>query len=166
MAPQPRPGPLYLGLVLMRTNRATQGIAECERALALDRNLADAHAFIGSAKYLLGRGVETEQHINEALRLSPRDIMAYSGCILPASPRCSWKPTTKRSLGFAEAPRPTKYPRRAFSVSPLPWRKTGELSRRGWQRRPDLRSPGFTIRRVRAVSQATIRRTLPGANAL
>ena len=61
----------------MFTNRAAQGIAECERALALDRNLADAHAFIGLAKYLLGRGAETEAHINEALRLSPRDIVAY-----------------------------------------------------------------------------------------
>jgi tetratricopeptide (TPR) repeat protein len=28
-------------------------------------------------KYLLGRGAETETHIHEALRLSPRDILAY-----------------------------------------------------------------------------------------
>src|SRR6516165_7809569 len=33
-----------LGLVKIFTNRAAQGIAECERALALDRNLAQAHA--------------------------------------------------------------------------------------------------------------------------
>src|SRR5262249_34022153 len=30
-----------------------QGIAEFERALALDRNLARAHAFLGHAKYFL-----------------------------------------------------------------------------------------------------------------
>ena len=32
-----------LGLVQSFTNRAVEGIAECERALALDHNLADAH---------------------------------------------------------------------------------------------------------------------------
>jgi tetratricopeptide (TPR) repeat protein len=54
-----------------------QGIAECERALALDRNLANGHAVIGNAKIYIGRGEETEAHINEALRLSPRDTLAY-----------------------------------------------------------------------------------------
>ena len=44
-----------LGLVQAATNRATQGIGECERALALDRNLAGAHGNIGFAKYLIGR---------------------------------------------------------------------------------------------------------------
>jgi tetratricopeptide (TPR) repeat protein len=64
-------------VVLIHTNRVAQGIAECERALALDRNLADAHAFIGVAKLVMGRGAETEAHVNEALRLSPRDIFAF-----------------------------------------------------------------------------------------
>ena len=61
----------------MFTNRAAQGIAECEQALALDRNLANAHASIGLAKYFLGRGAETEAHVQEALRLSPRDTDAF-----------------------------------------------------------------------------------------
>jgi tetratricopeptide (TPR) repeat protein len=61
----------------MFTNRAAEGIAECEHALALDRNLARAHANIGLAKYYLGRGAETEAHVNEALRLSPRDTLAH-----------------------------------------------------------------------------------------
>ena len=65
------------GSVQMRTNRAAQGIAECERALTLDRNLADAHGLIGLGKYFVGRGAETEAHICEAIRLSPRDIFAY-----------------------------------------------------------------------------------------
>jgi TolB-like protein/class 3 adenylate cyclase/tetratricopeptide (TPR) repeat protein len=68
---------LILGIVQMFTNRAAQGIAECERAAMLDRNLATAHAFIGFAKYALGRAEETEAHIQEALRISPRDIFAY-----------------------------------------------------------------------------------------
>jgi TolB-like protein len=65
-----------LGLVQISTKRAAQGIAECEQALALDRNLARAHALIGLALYFLGRGAETEPHIKEALRLSPRDTIA------------------------------------------------------------------------------------------
>jgi TolB-like protein len=64
---------LVLGGVQMFTNRAAQGIAQCERALALDRNLARAHAHIGTAKLHLGRGGETETHVEQALRLSPRD---------------------------------------------------------------------------------------------
>jgi TolB-like protein/class 3 adenylate cyclase len=68
---------LVLGVVHMITNRAAEGIAECEQALVLDRNLADAHACIGWAKALLGRSAETEVHTNEALRLSPHDIYAF-----------------------------------------------------------------------------------------
>ena len=68
---------LVLGLVQIFTNRAAQGIAECERALALDRNLASAHANIGAAKLYLGRGGETEAHVEQALRLSPRDNNVY-----------------------------------------------------------------------------------------
>jgi tetratricopeptide (TPR) repeat protein len=66
-----------LGGVYIFTNRAAQGIAECERALALDRNLADAHGAIGIAKYFMGPATETESHILEALRLSPRDFQAH-----------------------------------------------------------------------------------------
>jgi TolB-like protein len=66
-----------LGTIQMYTKRAAQGIAECELSLALDHNLAGAHGCIGFAKYLLGRAAETEHHINEAFRLSPRDILAY-----------------------------------------------------------------------------------------
>ena len=77
MAPQHATAHLALGAVQMFTNRAAQGIGECEHALALDRNLADAHGCIGMAKYFAGRAEETEAHIFEALRLSPRDVHAY-----------------------------------------------------------------------------------------
>ncbi|HET7884978.1 MAG TPA: adenylate/guanylate cyclase domain-containing protein [Bradyrhizobium sp.] len=66
-----------LGTIYNMTNRHVQAIAECEQALTLDRNLADAHAVIGMAKYYLGRAGETEGHILEAFRLSPRDIYAH-----------------------------------------------------------------------------------------
>jgi hypothetical protein len=65
------------GPYLAASKRAAQGIAECERALALDCNLAEAHAQIGLAKLLMGRAIETEAHVNEALRLSPRDVFSH-----------------------------------------------------------------------------------------
>ena len=68
---------MLLGGVQIRTNRAAKGIAECRQALALDRNLAEAHAFIGLGKHALGRNEEVEGHIQEALRLSPRDTRAF-----------------------------------------------------------------------------------------
>jgi len=63
--------------VYVWTNRAAQGIAECEQALALDRNLAHAHGVIGLGKAFMGRAAETEGHILEAFRLSPRDIFGH-----------------------------------------------------------------------------------------
>lgn len=68
---------MALGIAYILTDRAAQGIAECEQALALDRNLTDAHALIGWGKVSLGRAAETEGHVLEALRLSPRDIFAF-----------------------------------------------------------------------------------------
>ena len=68
---------LSLGYVYILTKRAAEGIAECEHALELDRNLAHAHSLIGLGKIYIGRAEETEAHIAEALRLSPRDTLAY-----------------------------------------------------------------------------------------
>jgi TolB-like protein len=67
-----------LGVVQIFTKRAAQGIAECERALALDRNLATAYVWIGLGNCYLGRAKETESYIMEAFRLSPRDNRAFS----------------------------------------------------------------------------------------
>jgi tetratricopeptide (TPR) repeat protein len=71
---------LCLGVVQTWTNRPSQGIRECERALELDRNLANAHGQIGIAKVQLGQAKDTETHIQAALRLSPRDAFAYQWC--------------------------------------------------------------------------------------
>jgi TolB-like protein/class 3 adenylate cyclase/Flp pilus assembly protein TadD len=68
----------YMGLVLVQTNRVAQGIAEYERSLALDPNLAQSRALIGLAKIFDGRAEETERDENEALRLSPRDKNAWA----------------------------------------------------------------------------------------
>ena len=77
LAPNHAPAHHAIGHIYIHTNRVAQGIAEVERALALDRNLGYAHATIGFAKFLIGRGEETEAHVREALRLSPRDFRTH-----------------------------------------------------------------------------------------
>jgi TolB-like protein/Tfp pilus assembly protein PilF len=76
LAPNHARAQFLLGGVCIFTNRAVEGIARCEHALALDRNLAAAHNMIGLGKLHTGRAEETESHVLEALRLSPRDTSA------------------------------------------------------------------------------------------
>jgi adenylate cyclase len=66
-----------MGGILNQTKRSDQGIAEFERALALNPNLATAQGDIGLAKIFIGHPEETGAHEDEALRLSPRDSFAW-----------------------------------------------------------------------------------------
>ncbi len=50
LAPENSLAHLLLGVVQMHTNRASEGVRTCERALQLDLNLAAAHAQIGNGK--------------------------------------------------------------------------------------------------------------------
>ena len=81
LAPENAFAHLLLGVVQMHTNRASEGVRTCERALQFDRNLAAAHAQIGNAKLHLGEPQDTEAHIEEALRLSPRDTHVHLWCL-------------------------------------------------------------------------------------
>ena len=78
---------LCLGIVRIHTNRAADGIRECQRAFELNRNLVNAHGHIGYAKIMLGRPEETEAHILEALRLSPVDVHVYLWCMFAGAAR-------------------------------------------------------------------------------
>ena len=77
LAPDHAEAHLVLGVTYMFTNRAAEGIAECEQAFVLNPNIADVHSAVGFGKCLMGQAAETEGHILEALRLSPRDFGAY-----------------------------------------------------------------------------------------
>jgi tetratricopeptide (TPR) repeat protein len=50
LVPEHAAAHLLLGFILISTKRAEQGIAECEQALALDRNLASAYGWMEIAK--------------------------------------------------------------------------------------------------------------------
>ncbi len=67
LAPQHAMAHFCFGQVLTLTRRPERAIVEFNEALALDRNLAVAHAQIGSVKIALGRAEETEAHV----RLDP-----------------------------------------------------------------------------------------------
>jgi tetratricopeptide (TPR) repeat protein len=77
LAPDHALGHFAMVIVHLSEGRPAQGIAECELAIGLDRNLAFAHAYIGLAKTFHGRPRETEGHVQEAFRISPRDANAY-----------------------------------------------------------------------------------------
>jgi TolB-like protein/class 3 adenylate cyclase len=78
LAPNHADAHMMTGLLLCVTNRPARGIEELERALAINPNLAAAHGYIGFAHSLLGRAQEQEAHAQKALRLSPRDLLAWS----------------------------------------------------------------------------------------
>ena len=131
VAPNHAPAHYILGFVHIVTNRAAQGMAECEHALALDHNLAAAHAMIGLAKSVLGRAEETEGHVREALRLSPREITANSWMHLAGGAKLVSAGTKKRLPGCAGPLRPTELTLSRISISPLPWFISTDWRRRG-----------------------------------
>jgi len=63
LAPENALAHLLLGVVQMHTNRASEGVRTCERALQLDRNLAAAHAQIGNGKLHLGEPQDTSRQM-------------------------------------------------------------------------------------------------------
>jgi TolB-like protein/class 3 adenylate cyclase len=77
LAPENALAHFALGNVAAASGRLRQGIVECERAFALNANLASAHATVGMYKARSGAAAETEAHVLEALRLSPRDDSAH-----------------------------------------------------------------------------------------
>jgi TolB-like protein/class 3 adenylate cyclase len=143
---------LYLGLVHIWTKRATEGIAECEHALDLDRNLAEAHSAIGLGKIFVSRAEETEAHIAEALRLSPRDSVAYlwmTNVGIAKNQLASWEQAVGWLRRAIEANRnfPTAYFILAAALAQL-----GRLDEARSAVKAGLAlNPAFTISRVRAV---------------
>ena len=68
---------MALSYVKINSNRPAQGLTEAERALGLDRNLAEALVAVGYAKLHLGHAEEMEEYVERAFRLSPRDPFAF-----------------------------------------------------------------------------------------
>ena len=146
---------LVLGATLNASKRAAQGIAECERALVLDRNLAEAHAQIGLAKHLMGRGVETEACVNEALRLSPRDVFAHRWFNLVGLAKLALNEDTEALSWFRRSVEANRnYPFAHFSLA-VALALLGSLDQAREAARAGLTiNPNFTIRRFRDGAQS------------
>ena len=126
----------------MLTKRAAEGIAECEHALALDRNLAErAFAISDMVRFFSVDAEETEAHIAEALRLSPRDTMAYRWMYLRGHSEVRISAVrSRRSRGFGGRSRPTEIFRTRIFAWPPPSRSLVDLTRRVPQSRSASRS--------------------------
>jgi TolB-like protein/class 3 adenylate cyclase len=151
IAPQHARALWLLGHVEIFTNRGAQGIAECEQALALDRNLARAHGTIGIAKYYLGRGAETESHVQEALRLSPRDTEAYQWIMFAAFSKLLLGSDEEAALQFRRSVEMNRtHPRTHFYLA-VPLAHLGRLEEaRSAVQAGLVLDPTFTISRFRA----------------
>jgi TolB-like protein/class 3 adenylate cyclase len=141
--------------IKVASKRGAQGIAECERALALNPNLAAAYAQIGIAKIFDGHPEETESHVREAFRVSPHDTDAYDWVAFIAY--------AKQRLGAYEDA--LGFFRRSIELNPnyangrfLMAADLVELGRFD-EARAEVQAglalnPGFTIRRYRAGAQS------------
>jgi TolB-like protein len=65
------------GTVLFAMRAPERALREFNLAINLDGNLAIAHAYVGVMKFLLGRASETRAHVEQAMRLSPRDPLLF-----------------------------------------------------------------------------------------
>ena len=168
LAPNHALAHLVLGAVLIFTNRAAQGMAECEQALALDRNLAGAHALIGPPSFFLAEAqkpkLTSTRHSASLLATS----WPTGGFCLSAAPRGSSMPMPKQSSGCVGASTQTEIILSRILFSRLAWRGSGSWMKRGLTCKRDLRSiqvsPSAAIVTL-PVRGATIRRTVPDANA-
>jgi len=140
-----------MGLIQMITNRASEGVSAFERALALNRNLADAHSLIGVTKIFVGRAEDTEPHVLEALRLSPRDRLSFLWIgYLAAAKLCLGADREAASWYRRSIELNRNYPLAHFSLAAA-LALLGRLDEARTEAQTGLAlDPKFTIRRYRA----------------
>jgi TolB-like protein len=98
-----------LARVYMATKRPELGISEAEHSITLDRNLAPSYSAIAWAKPMLGRAEETEDHIVQAFRLSPRDTFTSVWCRVAGEAK----------LGLGRSDEAVVWLRRAVDANPM-----------------------------------------------
>jgi hypothetical protein len=122
--------------------------------LALDRNLANAHFSIGVGKTFIGRAEETEGHIVEALRLSPRDPTAHVWMNNAGLAKLFLAATSRRPCGVGGRSKPTEISRtRVFCWGPHS-RTSVVLTRRIRLKTGLTLNPVFSLSRARGAWSA------------
>ena len=77
LAPDSAEAHVTYGTVLYAMCAPERALREFELASTLDSHLALAHAYLGLMKFFLGRAGDTRAHVEEAIRLSPRDPLLF-----------------------------------------------------------------------------------------
>lgn len=151
LAPNHARAQFVLGGVYIFTNRTAEGIARCEHALSLDRNLAAAHNMIGAGKLHTGRAEEAESHVLEALRLSPRDTAAPGWMAVAGAAKLYLSRGEEAVAWFRRAIETNQnYPAAHFFLAAA-LAQLGRMSEARTATEAGLAlDPSFTIRRLRA----------------
>jgi TolB-like protein len=77
LAPDSADAHVTYGTILFAMRAPERALREFNLAIDLDSSLAIAHAYVGVMKFLLGRAQETRAHVENAMRLSPRDPFLF-----------------------------------------------------------------------------------------
>jgi tetratricopeptide (TPR) repeat protein len=77
LAPDNANARVTYGTVLYAMCAPEHALREFKLAIGLGGNLAIAHAYLGLMKFFLGRAGETRAHVEDAIRLSPRDPLLF-----------------------------------------------------------------------------------------
>jgi TolB-like protein len=145
-----------LGLVQTFTNRAAQGIAKYERALALIGIWPERTRTSGlrsSFSVAAGKPKPISSRRSASLPAIPTSI---PGPFLSVSPNFGTAPKPKRLIGCAGALKPTEITLLRISIWRLSWRTSVSWMMHGLQRRRALRS-------IRVLASAAIVRTRQAA---
>jgi tetratricopeptide (TPR) repeat protein len=130
---------------------AVQGIAECERAVAIDRNYASAHGWIGVGKIFVGRSEETEAHILEAFRISPRDTTVGLWALVAGIAKLSSGRDEEAVAWLSRSIEHTPNSPMAHFYFATALGRVGRLEEAPEEARAGLElNPGFTIARLRS----------------
>ena len=102
-----------------------------------------------TGKIFTGRAEEAEAHIDQALRLSPRDTSAYAWSTKSASRKITWAIASKPSCGVAERSKPIGIIPRLISTWPPPSRGwAGSMRPRSAVKSGLALNPSFTVSRA------------------
>ena len=139
-----------------------KGIAECQRALALDPILANVHAQIGIASLVNGHPEETESHVREAMEASPRDITMFIWIADIAVAKLYSEADEEAVAGLRRFRLLPKLCNRAFLSQPL-WSYSADTTTRRRKSKPDWRSIPNSPSTASAPRRAERQSDIPGA---
>jgi TolB-like protein len=129
----------WLSFVKTYSYRPEQGIAEAERALALDHNLAMALFPVAMAKIFVGRRRKTRPISGGRCACRPVILFSMRGKVLWERRNCTLALTKKRPPGLANLSRPTRTFRSPGSFLPPRWVNSAGQSRPTPRLKPGLR---------------------------